>query len=543
MGYLDGFKIPIKQMGKRQRVTVPYPKEKAPQAIRRHGRHVLNRYEDGMEKCIGCELCAGVCPARCIYVRGADNPVDDPVSPGERYGFIYEINYLRCIHCDLCVEACPTEAITETKLFEFSFTNRADAIYTKDELLVDDDGLPQHLPVGGLAPGRGRAHLGLDAGHRPVGQRRLRGPGRLVGRARLRRPRPRGRPGRRRRPVRPRSRGGPDWRRGARARQRIRGALTRGSRHLHRLRGHRAGRRPRRGAVAQPGALGAEPGGHAVRHRRAVPQPGRPAPRRRAGHRLHRRHRRAHPVRAHAARRRHRRRPRRSSPSSGSASWPSSPAWPCWARCSPCSSPARTRSSPAPTRPPRAISDDLSNIAQLGRQIFTTWIFAFEITAGLLTIAVIGAVVMARRPDSFEPLPEPSIDDRRRPLRRRGRCRRGRAHDPRRHRPRVTTNGSGFQPYWYLVLGAMLFCIGAVGLLVRRNPLVMFMCVELMLNAVNLTFVTFGRDARRHRRSGHRVLRAGRRRRRGGRRASASSWPSCGAGPDATADDISALRG
>ena len=78
-----------------------------------------------MEKCIGCELCAGVCPARCIYVRGADNPPDDPVSPGERYGFVYEINYLRCIHCDLCVEACPTEAITESKLFEFSFTNRA----------------------------------------------------------------------------------------------------------------------------------------------------------------------------------------------------------------------------------------------------------------------------------------------------------------------------------------------------------------------------------------------------------------------------------
>ncbi len=99
-----------------------------------------------MEKCIGCELCAGVCPARCIYVRGADNPIDDPVSPGERYGFVYEINYLRCIHCDLCVEACPTEAITETKLFEFSFTNRADAIYTKDELLVDDEGRARRQP-------------------------------------------------------------------------------------------------------------------------------------------------------------------------------------------------------------------------------------------------------------------------------------------------------------------------------------------------------------------------------------------------------------
>jgi NADH-quinone oxidoreductase subunit I len=100
-----------------------------------------------MEKCIGCELCAGVCPANCIYVRGADNPEDAPVSPGERYGFVYEINYLRCIHCDLCVEACPTEAITETKLFEFSFTNRSDAIYTKAELLVDaETGRPRQLP-------------------------------------------------------------------------------------------------------------------------------------------------------------------------------------------------------------------------------------------------------------------------------------------------------------------------------------------------------------------------------------------------------------
>jgi NADH-quinone oxidoreductase subunit I len=99
-----------------------------------------------MEKCIGCELCAGVCPADCIYVRGLDNPPDHPVSPGERYGYVYEINFLRCIHCDLCVEACPTEAITESKLMEFSFTNRNDAIYTKEELLVDDDGKPKHQP-------------------------------------------------------------------------------------------------------------------------------------------------------------------------------------------------------------------------------------------------------------------------------------------------------------------------------------------------------------------------------------------------------------
>jgi len=145
MGRLSGFNVTLRQMFK-PRLTTEYPKVKREKPERQHGRHVLNRYEDGMEKCIGCELCAGVCPADCIYVRGLDNPPDHPVSPGERYGYIYEINYLRCIHCDLCVEACPTEAITESKLFEFSFTNRSDAIYTRDELLVGDDGRPKHLP-------------------------------------------------------------------------------------------------------------------------------------------------------------------------------------------------------------------------------------------------------------------------------------------------------------------------------------------------------------------------------------------------------------
>jgi len=151
MGYLEGFGVTIKKWmtpgsDSGRRVTLQYPEQTRPKPERFHGRHVLNRYADGMEKCIGCELCAGVCPAKCIYVRGADNDPDDPTSPGERFGFIYEINYLRCIHCDLCVEACPTQAITESKLFEFAFTNRADAIYTKAELVVDDEGRPQQLP-------------------------------------------------------------------------------------------------------------------------------------------------------------------------------------------------------------------------------------------------------------------------------------------------------------------------------------------------------------------------------------------------------------
>ncbi|MCL1599180.1 MAG: NADH-quinone oxidoreductase subunit NuoI [Actinomycetia bacterium] len=160
----------MRQVG-RPRVTRKYPQEKRVKPQRFHGRHVLNRYEDGMEKCIGCELCAGVCPANCIYVRGADNPQDAPVSPGERYGFVYEINMLRCIFCAMCVEACPTTAITMTHLFEMSVTDRDEAIFTKDELLVESDGTPRHpqpasnlIDLGELVAGDGWMRATSPAG-------------------------------------------------------------------------------------------------------------------------------------------------------------------------------------------------------------------------------------------------------------------------------------------------------------------------------------------------------------------------------------------
>ncbi len=145
LGPMKGFLVPLRQIRKGS-VTRKYPEVKRTKPQRFHGRHTLNRYPNGMEKCIGCELCAGVCPANCIYVRGADNPPDNPVSPGERWGFVYEINMLRCIFCAMCVEACPTQAITMTHLFEMSTTNRQDAIYTKAELLVQPDGTPNYPP-------------------------------------------------------------------------------------------------------------------------------------------------------------------------------------------------------------------------------------------------------------------------------------------------------------------------------------------------------------------------------------------------------------
>jgi len=120
----------------RKVVTEKYPEVMKPTAPRYHGRHVLNRHPDGLEKCVGCELCAWACPADAIYVEGADNTQEARYSPGERYGQIYQINYLRCIFCGLCIEACPTRALTMSNEYELADDNRQDLIFTKEQLLA-----------------------------------------------------------------------------------------------------------------------------------------------------------------------------------------------------------------------------------------------------------------------------------------------------------------------------------------------------------------------------------------------------------------------
>jgi NADH-quinone oxidoreductase subunit I len=100
------------------------------------GAHVLQRDENGLEKCVACFLCAAACPSNCIFIEAAENTEEVRISSSERYAKVYNIDYNRCIFCGYCVEACPTDAITHGHGFELATLNATTLVMRKEDMLV-----------------------------------------------------------------------------------------------------------------------------------------------------------------------------------------------------------------------------------------------------------------------------------------------------------------------------------------------------------------------------------------------------------------------
>ena len=117
-------------------VTEDYPDVPPNFQERFRGKHVLERDENGLEKCVACFLCAAACPVDCIYIEAEENTGQGRISGGERYASVYNIDYSRCIFCGYCVEACPTDAITHGHGFEMASYDTVTLVQRKEDMLA-----------------------------------------------------------------------------------------------------------------------------------------------------------------------------------------------------------------------------------------------------------------------------------------------------------------------------------------------------------------------------------------------------------------------
>jgi NADH-quinone oxidoreductase subunit I len=136
---VKGLSLTLKAMFK-PKFTLQYPEEKFIPSGSYRGRPVLVQEDDGRERCVACGLCSRVCPALAIEVQAAETDLEK-----ERYPEKFEINMIRCIFCGFCEEVCPEEAIVMSKDYEMAFTNREEAIYGKDKLLVPIEQLQDRI--------------------------------------------------------------------------------------------------------------------------------------------------------------------------------------------------------------------------------------------------------------------------------------------------------------------------------------------------------------------------------------------------------------
>ncbi len=121
----------------RKKPTIQYPEQQRPFSKVFRGLHILNRDEEGRERCTACGLCAVACPAEAITMEAAERENgEEHLYREEKYAAKYEINMLRCIFCGYCEEACPKDAIYLSETFAPANYGRTGFIYKKQDLLI-----------------------------------------------------------------------------------------------------------------------------------------------------------------------------------------------------------------------------------------------------------------------------------------------------------------------------------------------------------------------------------------------------------------------